>query len=193
MIDKLELLHTLRDAIIAHPSISMGELAKTANISRATLYRHYETREVLIESIAFHCLDKAELVVKEVAARTEGSEEFLREIMYAIAMMGNDYFFIALTEIHRANMRIYNRTSEVVRSLHKHVDQAKSEGVIEEHVDTRWIPHYMHGLIYSAWHSACRGTLPHDKALELAIDAFFNGIKVHPKENAETDATSLAS
>jgi len=69
-----QILEVARDAVAANgASTSLRDIARRANVGLGTLYRHFPTREALMEAVLRSSLD--DLSVKAAALETTGTEE----------------------------------------------------------------------------------------------------------------------
>jgi serine phosphatase RsbU (regulator of sigma subunit) len=54
------IVDTAAELLRRNPDVSIGEIAQRADVGRSTLYRHFETREVLIEAVRRRARDQAD-------------------------------------------------------------------------------------------------------------------------------------
>ena len=57
-------------ALLLNPSAGMSEIAQFAGVGRATLYRHFESREALIRKLAIVCAEETDIALEPYAHLT---------------------------------------------------------------------------------------------------------------------------
>ncbi|SFC58438.1 TetR/AcrR family transcriptional regulator [Pseudoalteromonas denitrificans] len=165
-------------AFLQNPNASLTEVATFAGVGRATLYRHFETREQLIQEMAKESLiqiDKAMAPIYE--KNLKGS--FAIKAMFEVSMPVADRFHFLLSLWNIANedtkvREIYDRQLNEINTL---VEQGKRAGEIKSDMTTTWIVTLIDCLIYAGWWSIKDGHLDAKSASELAIASLFGGIQ----------------
>ncbi len=95
-----------RQAVLDHaarllsldPAAGMAEIAAESRIGRATLYRHFPTREVLIEAILARALDDVERAIAASRLDEGGASEALTRLIAALFEMSDRYRFLLVQE-----------------------------------------------------------------------------------------------
>lgn len=166
----------LLDAALAtlnrHPTASMAEIATAIGSSRATLHRHFASREALLAEIAERGLDRWERTQDESgidAAAATGDPEAIRTALDAMLrqyVADADQFGIALTDEYINTIpALLERCEAIVAREVAFYAAAQAAGVLRTDVTAAWIAEVVFGLSVSArnairWESVARRDLP---------------------------------
>jgi AcrR family transcriptional regulator len=71
------ILDAAADTLAVNPGAGMGEIATAAGVGRATLYRHYETREDLVAAIETRMRTAFQDLLEDLRAHPDHLESFL--------------------------------------------------------------------------------------------------------------------
>lgn len=171
------LLDASRDLLLQNPSASLRDVASHAGVGRATLYRHFDSREALISAIAVDSFEATQAAVQPVLDQGLNAEKTLKGIIAAIVPMATQYHFLLSLWNIAANdpdvMAIYNQQLSSLFSL---VETAKAEGSINTALNSRWIVTTIDSLIYSAWWMLGQGEMTQEEVTRHIIDTLFLGI-----------------
>lgn len=169
----------LKSAIVAlnqNNSMSYGELAKAIGISRATLYRHFASREDLIKAIILFSLEELDHAVSPLLDQNLSSEKLLFEIIRAMIPMGERFNFLSQTVWDAwgddSVKQVYTRQTEQLMQL---IDLMQQEGKLKTEMPRVWIGTVFNNLIYSAWESVEAGDIARNDAADLVYRTFMNG------------------
>jgi AcrR family transcriptional regulator len=95
-----------REAVLDHaarllsidPAAGMAEIAAQSRIGRATLYRHFPTREVLIDAILTRALDDVERAIAASRLDEGAASEALTRLIAALFEVSDRYRFLFVQE-----------------------------------------------------------------------------------------------
>jgi TetR/AcrR family transcriptional repressor of mexCD-oprJ operon len=125
---------------------SMSDVAAAAGVARATLYRYFPSREVLLDELA-------RVGVREAADRLAGASltkvsagEALERAVRALVAVG-DYFVLLQRTRGRAGPGEYERT--VGAPLREILEQGQSSGEFRGDVQAGWLAEALVGLVVS--------------------------------------------
>ena len=171
-----------RDAIIAgalsalgaNPGASFSEIAIKAGVGRATLHRHFGTREALIDAIGQDCMDEMEEAVRALEHAGMKPLERLRSMFCAVVPLGDRYSF--LQQAHTNNAQLKVRYVAQLKWLKDLVAELKADGVIAADLPESWVVSQIDQLIWTAWHAVQRGQLTIDNAAALAMRSLLHGL-----------------
>lgn len=165
---------------LVNPSASMSDVALKAGIGRATLYRHFDTRQTLILALATESLQKTDEVLQPLRENNLSAYDLLCEGLRAIMPLADRFYFLVslwsvCDEDDTEAMAIYNRQLGQLQSI---VERAKREKSIDNTIPTSWIVSLIDSLIYVGWWSVSMGDTTAQQAADLAIKSLFNGVGV---------------
>ena len=75
---------------------SLSDIAATAGVGRATLYRHFETREELILALGKESLDQTDQACAHIIENGIAGREAIEAIFCAVLPLGNRFHFLLL-------------------------------------------------------------------------------------------------
>lgn len=140
------------EVLLRNPDAGMSEIALAAGVGRATLYRHYESREILVQTLAKKCLEETDELVKPLNAEGLTGKQAILATIDVLMPMANRFRFLmslwSIAEHDPSVIRIYKRQLKELREL---VKQAKSEGEISAELSTTWVVSMFDALLNSAW------------------------------------------
>lgn len=162
---------------IRNPKASLKDVAEFANVGRATLYRHFETREQLIQEIAQESLQLTDTVMAPIKAKKLSGKDSLKAMLHALMPMADRYHFLlslwSIAEGDEQVLQMYNRQLEELYIL---IERARSEGDINAVLSTDWIIVTIDSLIYAGWWLVGEGKCTPQQAAEQSITTLFSGI-----------------
>ncbi|WP_162653238.1 TetR/AcrR family transcriptional regulator [Lentilitoribacter sp. Alg239-R112] len=132
------------------PTASLGEVANYAGVGRATLHRHFSSREDLMIALANSAFDELDAAVDGATTHAQTHTEGLKLALEAIIPLANRQWFLA-HEAVESDPDIAKRYAADKQELFQEIEQAKLEGTFSSDVPTNWIAETYENLIYSAW------------------------------------------
>lgn len=172
-----------RDAIIEaafsvfskNPSAALSDVAERAGVGRATLHRHFASRDDLMRALAIIASKEMEDAVETACADATSYSEVARLALQALIPLGDRHGFLALEgftndpEMQAAFEKEQRETAEMV-------DAAKGEGLFDTAVPTTWIVQAFDHLMYAGWESVKAGETTQDQAAALAWRTLIHGL-----------------
>lgn len=131
---------------------SFTEISKVAGVGRATLYRMYPTRESLIEALLLKCLDKLDVEMSKAESKSLSIRHFFELFFITIINLESEYKLMLKLDLEKCSSEaVRKRCSKQEQEMEELVELAKSEGLIDNNMPTKWVIHLIDGLIYSSW------------------------------------------
>lgn len=157
----------------ADPSAGMGEIAAAAGVGRATLYRHYDSREHLIEALLAHVGEINRAHLDELAADDGGEPEaaLLRFVEQRLALR-DQYHVLApfVTPAHGA------KGTETMRApVAAWMRRAVAAGLVADDVEPAWLVASLRAQIRAAGEELDAGRLARAAAAGLVVRAVLHG------------------
>ncbi|MEM8837635.1 MAG: TetR/AcrR family transcriptional regulator [Pseudomonadota bacterium] len=172
-----------RDAILEaafeifneRPGASLGDVADRAGVGRATLHRHFNSRDALMVALAETALNELNEAVDEAVANAETHTEGLRLSLAAIIPLASRQWFLSHEPVED-DPKIAAAYQADVEELFKEIEGAKTEGSIAHDLPTKWVAETYEGLIYAAWKLVREEEATPSQAADLAWRTFMNGV-----------------
>lgn len=155
---------------------SMQEVAAAAGVGRATLYRHYASREDLLRAIRLRALAEC----REALARTplDGDPaEAMRRALAALHEVIDRYRVLAgAAPVDRADPAQRGLIEQVEAPLIHLVARGQHEGAFRTHPPPAVVVRMLTGLLVAARRAVLDGLVPAPDAAGLAAAVLLHGI-----------------
>ena len=178
-----DLLAAVQRRLNADPTASMADLAEAAGVGRATLHRHFASREDLLRDIGTRSLDRWEqsLDAAGVAAAVGSGdratvEAALRDVVARFVADSDDFGF-ALTDTFMLHDPDHKARSEQLfdREVTLYA-AAQATGLLRPEVPARWIGHTVYGLLVAARDALDTGDVARRGLADLVLDTLLSGL-----------------
>lgn len=164
------------------PTASMAQIAAAAGVGRATVHRHFASREDLLREIGLRSLDRWEegMAVAGVAEAV-GSADAVRiracldELLHQYVVDAED-FGIALTDPTVLNDPALKARADVLFGEEVGLyAAAQAAGVLRADVPARWLGHTVYGLLVAVRDALVAGDIARRDADAMVRSAFLDG------------------
>lgn len=160
--------------LLSNPSAGMSEIATAAEVGRATLYRHFESREVLIEKLILICVEELETASEPIQHLT-GRAAIEAYIEVKMPLADRFHFLATLWTIVEDREAIQQIDKQLISEMASLVDEAKEAGEIKPDLPTKWIVSFYDSILMAAWWLIASGDLKIDEAVAYTKQSFFSG------------------
>lgn len=155
----------------------LKQVAEHAGVGRATLYRHFDTREQLIQEIARESFEQTEQLMAPVYAKQLSAEDTVRQMFVVLMPMADRFhFLLSLWSIASEDEEVQQIYHQQLGRLYQMVDQLRQEGGVNDRLTNDWILVTIDTLIYAGWWLIAEGKCSAEQAAEQAITTLFSGI-----------------
>ena len=153
----------------------MQEVAATAGVARATVYRYFPSRQALLDEVVRRAL--ADTADQLNAARVEEVtlSEGLTRAVRALTDVG-DAFVVLVRERERPTARLFER--RVALTLRRLFERGQAAGEIRDDIPSAWLAESLIGLIVSVLHSSAR--LGREDTVAAITSLFLDGAATRP-------------
>lgn len=159
------------------PNASIAEIATRAGVGRATLHRHFATRNELLRALTLQALHEIDEAADQAAQKAKDNADAMRLVLEAIIPLGDRHGFLASAlidddpELNGHFERQHQETLDMIEA-------AKAEGAFDPFVPTEWIAQTYDHLIYAGWESVRAQQTTPTQAARLAWRTLINGLGV---------------
>jgi AcrR family transcriptional regulator len=152
-----------------HPDASMGQIADASGVGRTTVYRHFPTREDLLEVLVERVMTESRATVAEVLEQDIPTDAALRELGEAIAALGERFTFLAAYRplVQEAHKKL--RQSE---PLERFIDAAAGRGAVRTDLPRDWLVAMVRGMSSAAVEEVREGRTNRRAAGRMLGEAF---------------------
>lgn len=163
--------------LITYPTASMSDIATAAGVGRATLYRHYESREVLIKAIVIRCMEETDLATKPMEhLKGRAALEAIFDLLMPLA--DRFRFLASIWTLVEGDKDLNQIQSQMDKDIIYLIKQAKKRGDIAKALPDKWLLAFFDSTFTAAWTLVSSGDASPDEAANYAKQSFFNGCSV---------------
>ncbi len=160
--------------LLSNPAAGMSEIAAAAGIGRATLYRHFASREALVAELALRCYQEIDAAL-EPYQHLAGAAA-IEKIIDVVMPMANRYRFLinlwSVVEQDENVLRIEARTQQDMRLM---FEAAKQAGHVARDLPTEWLVAFFDATLMAGWMLVESGEADAQAAASYAKRCFLTG------------------
>jgi AcrR family transcriptional regulator len=164
-----------------NPAASLADIAERAGVGRATLHRHFKTREELMIDLAKAAIKELDAAVENVVVNASSYTQALKLTLEAIVPLADRQWFLYREPLDD-HPEIAVQLQRQFKELAGAVDQAKEEGSFDSNVPTAWIVKAFDNLTFAAWEMVHAGEATPKQAAALAWRSLTTGLGVCTNE-----------
>ena len=145
------------ELLAANPGAPLAEVAARAGVGRATLHRHFSSRDELIRALAIDALDAVDAACAGLEDEPDAGLA-LEQMFERLVPLAHQFHFLSRCtlddpEIDRRYARQIDAVAELVVAL-------RQQGLLDPAVPDAWSVTLIDSLIWSAWSAAADGAIP---------------------------------
>ena len=161
---------------------SLNDVAITAEVSRATLYRYFPTRQALLDQLAQAALDETGDRLAAANLENVSIDEGVTRAVRALVTVGDQYLVLAREHVQPDPDEYERRLAAPVRAL---LERGQAAGAIRADVAASWLTESLVGLVASALISSADSFGTEDTIAAITA-LFLHGASQHPSVNSES-------
>jgi AcrR family transcriptional regulator len=162
-----------------NPNVGMGEVGLAAGVSRATVYRHFPTREALIGAIRAQAVEQSERALLACRLDEGSATDALRRLCDAWLDVAERYALAQLaSEATAADGEAREHRSRTLGDpLRALIERGKATGEFSSTLSTEWAVRVFGALLLAGARSVADGTLTHDEAPAAVFQSLHEGLR----------------
>ena len=181
---------TTRDTVLAaaqrllatEPTASMAQIAAAAGVGRATVHRHFASREDLLHEIGVRGVERwaeSQHAAGMAEAAASGDPERIRSCLVALLdrfVADAEEFGVVLTDPTVAGAPdLIERADALFADEVAFYAAAQAAGVLRTDVPARWLGHSVYGLLVAVRDALVAGDIARRDAEALVRSTFLDG------------------
>jgi TetR/AcrR family transcriptional repressor of mexCD-oprJ operon len=163
-----------------NPNVAMGEVGAAAGVSRATVYRHFATREALMAAIAVQAVEQSERALEDCHLGEGSATDALRRLCGAWLDVAERYAFVALAaqpdaldeETRERRRRVLG---DPLRAL---IERGKAAGEFSATLPTEWCVRSFGALLLAGARAVADGSITREEAPYLVFRSLNEGLRI---------------
>lgn len=163
-----------------NPNVGMGEVGLAAGVSRATVYRHFPTREALISAIQVQAVEQSERALLACRLDEGSATEALHRLCDAWLDVAERYALAQLAAqpgIAIAGTSREHRSRILGDPLRALIERGQAAGEFSPALSTAWAVRSFGALLLAGARAVADGTLTHDEAPRAVFHSLYEGLR----------------
>ncbi|HWV86060.1 MAG TPA: TetR/AcrR family transcriptional regulator [Capillimicrobium sp.] len=161
--------------LATEPDASMERVATAAGVGRATVYRHFASREQLVRAIIDRALQDARDAVLGSRPDEGDALEALERAVASIMRVADRYRLVMAISPHDTELR--RRVEEVAVPLIQIVERGQRDGAIRDDLPSRWCSAALGALLQAVTVAMIEGSVAEDDAVPLVVTTLVDGLR----------------
>lgn len=184
MVEREGVLSAALRTLNVDPAANMAAVAQAAGISRATLHRHFASREALVTEIGTRSLDRWEsrLVAHDVAEVGKSGDPAritacLAGLVDDLVADADDFGFALTDSFMCTSPPLLERSQALFETEIAFYAAAQASGVLSANASPRWIGHAVYGLLVAARDALREGSVARREIGAQVLSTFLDGVR----------------
>jgi TetR/AcrR family transcriptional regulator, mexCD-oprJ operon repressor len=175
------ILETAAHLLADRPEASMNELAAAAGIGRATLYRHFPTREALLAALASEAHQELVTRITDASLDRAPVPEALQRLLRVFLTVGDRYVVLM-----RERVKPHGPTEReeferlILAPIQALFQRGIDDGTFRDDLGADALAHLFGGLVLAAKQTALPRTLGVEQTAASLASLFLDGARRHP-------------
>lgn len=162
---------------IQNEDSTLVDVAKEAEVGRATVYRQFKHKGALQEEIALHCLDRFDEVNVSVENNAKDSLDAIKLVFENTLPLYEEFAFLQRYEkMFQESEKLQLRIQEQDNEIRELIRLAKDEGLLSKHFSVDWVFYFFEGLLYAGYKTSHLDNYSSVQAAHLAFLSFKSGV-----------------
>ena len=181
--DRNDVLGAAQRLLNSDPGASMSTIAEAAGVSRATLHRHFDSREALLVELGTRSLDQGEQRLDDADAEgvaASGDADRIRTAIQSLVLGyvddSDDHAFALTDHVILANAAIIERTQRLADREGVLLAAAQAAGVLRADLPLRWLGHAIYGQLVAGREAVRLGDVARRDVPRLVLSTLLTGV-----------------
>ena len=158
--------------LLAQHDASMGEIAAAAGVGRATLYRHYPTREALLTALAKQAVEEVATRIADAGLDRVSVPEALERLARAVVSVGDRYTILVRERVKPHHDEDKRRLTDPMRAV---FERGVADGTLRSDLSADAQLQLFASAVTGALHAGLQRELGLEQAAATVISYFLDG------------------
>ena len=159
-----------------NPGAPISDVADFAGVGRATLYRHFPSRDELMRELVLGSYRQMNEALAPVLDTNLTGAGLLLGVLEAVIPLGDRYYFLLTERTFDDDPEIKALQTQDEQEWGELVQHLKAKKVIANDVPDAWVISALEALIYAAWESVHEGYVARREAHKLVYRTLISGL-----------------
>ncbi|MEM8562115.1 MAG: TetR/AcrR family transcriptional regulator [Pseudomonadota bacterium] len=159
---------------LLNPDAGMSEIAQESGVGRTTLYRHYDSKQALVQAVALQCLEEIDKVLEPVYGM-QGRQAIEATFELLLPVADRYRFLNILWSQAERDPLVSQKMDQSTQDMAWLLQQAQQNGEIDPTLPLVWLTTFFDMTLYAAWDLLAREELTTEDAVRFAARSFFSG------------------
>jgi AcrR family transcriptional regulator len=161
--------------LTANPGASMAEIAEASGLVRATLYRHFPTRDDLLRAMYIAALDEALQAILSVDPEKGKASDAIGRMIDALLVVGDRYRI--LSEQRRGYPELRQQEEAVGAPMIALLERGQKSGELRDDLPVRWLAAVLGALVNEALRAVGREDIEREQAGATVTTTFLEAMR----------------
>ncbi len=174
--NRKRIIETAQKVLARNSLASSDQIAETAGIGRATLYRHFRARELLIGALYYEARKEYEQAVLPILKSELDPYRKLQKSVQILIPLGAAFHLLVYEPWHTGVPGVEQLYQEQLQAWRTLVKQLKSAGLLDPNLSITSIALCLNSLIFTTWEGIHNGNITPNDACELVLHTLMKGV-----------------
>lgn len=161
------------------PAAGVAEVATAAGVGRATLYRHFPTRESLLEAIRSQGLTDGERAAEDCLLDEGTATDAMGRLLGAWLELGDRYRVVVVNPSRPDQIEVRAREERLAAAIQRVVERGQASGEFSATLPAHWGMSAVGSLLVAMIVAVGEGTVPRESAHPLLIETVTGALRTH--------------
>lgn len=159
------------------PGSSLQDIVDEARIGRATLHRHFRTRDDLIRALGLDAMERTAEAVRNSQPVSGPASVALHRLVEALIPLGDRFHYLMQEPSLEGNPQVDEASERLFAPISDLVRRGQEEGAFRSDLSVPWSATLIEATLYAAWQAIHKGDLAPNQAVDVVMKTLLGGLE----------------